>query len=101
MNFSSKHCGTATKLGKIPEREISGLFLFEQSANGVDWIIRILLLLRRGLGLRTPAAETTQLRLQHARCNSPHVGDKLWIFRRSFDLERYCRATPPARILAI
>jgi hypothetical protein len=91
----------ATMLGKIPERGVSGLFLFEEAANGVDRIIRILLLLRRGLGLRTSAPETAQLRLQHARGDSPHVGDKFGIFRRSFDLERDCWATTTACVLAI
>jgi hypothetical protein len=48
MNFACKHCGMATRFGKTEEAaKDSGLFLFEEASDGIDWIIRILLLLLR------------------------------------------------------
>ena len=36
MNFAYKHCGTATMLGKTEKRgDPSGLFLFEEAAEGI------------------------------------------------------------------
>src|SRR6267143_1243746 len=102
MNFASKHCGMATRFGKTGEAgKGSGLFLFEEAADGIDWIARVLLLLlRRGFGLRTPA-ETAQLRLQHASGDATHVGNKLGIGRGSLDLERERGATAATRIFAV
>src|SRR6266446_10644048 len=102
MNFASKHCGMATRFGKTGEAgKDSGLFLFEEAAEGIEWIARVLLLLlRRSLGLRS-AAETAQLRLQHASGDATHVGNKLGIGRGSLDLERERGATAATRILAI
>src|SRR6266436_4384084 len=102
MNFACKHCGMATRFGKTGEAgKDSGLFLFEEAADGIDWIARVLLLLlRRSLGLRS-AAETAQLRLQHASGDATHVGNKLGIGRGSLDLERERGATAATRILAI
>src|SRR5258708_7922585 len=102
MNFACKHCGTATRFGKTAEAgKDSGLFLFEQAAEGIDRVVGILLLLlRRSLGLRTPA-ETAQLRLQHARGDATHVGNKLRIGGGSFYLERERGATAAARIFAV
>src|SRR6266436_285796 len=102
MNFASKHCGMATRFGKTGEAgKDSGLFLFEEAAEGIEWIARVLLLLlRRSLGLRS-AAETAQLRLQHASGDATHVGNKLGIGRGSLDLERERGATAATRILAV
>src|SRR6266478_7110650 len=102
MNFACKHCGMATRFGKTGEAgKDSGLFLFEEAAEGIEWIARVLLLLlRRSLGLRS-AAETAQLRLQHASGDATHVGNKLGIGRGSLDLERERGATAATRIFAV
>src|ERR1700737_131984 len=101
MIFAYEHCGTATMLGKTEKRgDPSGLFLFEEAAERVDWIGRILLrLLRRSLGLRT-STEAAQLRLQHARGNAADVGNKFRILGCAFDLKWNGRAAA-TRILAI
>ena len=91
------------KFAKSKGRKVSGLFLLEQAADGVDWIVWIrlllLLLLLRSRTSRT-TAQAAELRLQHTRRHSPYVGNERRILGSSLDLERDRRPTPSS-ILAV
>src|SRR6266849_214094 len=89
MIFAYKHCGTATRLGKTGKRgNRSGLFLFEQGAEGVDCVVRISLLQLLHLRSSRRSARAAELRLEHARGDTTDVRDKFWIRSCAVDQKR-------------
>src|SRR5260370_38492257 len=89
MIFAYKHCGTATRLGKTGKRgNRSGLFLFEQGAEGVDCVVRISLLQLLHLRSSGRSARAAELRFKHAGGDTTDVRDKFWIRSCAMDLKR-------------
>src|SRR6266478_97984 len=89
MNFACKHCGMATRFSKTGEAgKDSGLFLFEEAADGVDGVVGILLLQLLPLRSSGRCARTAELRFEQARGDSTDVRDKFWISGRAVNQKR-------------